>query len=240
MNKIRIATYNIHKCVGLDRKFSPERIVKVLREIDADMIALQEVLCHSNLNEREHQAEYIAKELKMDYSFGQNRHIQTGKYGNAILSRFEIEESEKFDISVNKREPRGCLRTKIKFNNANKIEFFNVHLGTSFFERRKQVHKLLASHVLDDKQFVGKRIIAGDFNEWTKGLTTKLFRNKFEGLDVKKHLGKRRTYPGILPLMNLDQIYFDYEFNLQNAFLHRSRTSLIASDHLPIIADFQL
>jgi endonuclease/exonuclease/phosphatase family metal-dependent hydrolase len=240
MGKVRIVTYNIHKCVGLDRKFSPERIVKVLRETDADIIALQEVLCHSNSHLRDHQAEYIAAELNMNYSFGQNRHIKKGQYGNVILSRMEIQESEKFDISIKKREPRGCLRTRIKFNQTKHIEFFNLHLGTSFFERRQQVHKLLVNHVLDKQKFIGKRIIAGDFNEWTKGVTTQLFQQNFKQVDAKLHLGKKRTYPGILPLLHLDHIYFDNEFNLLQAFLHRSRTALIASDHLPIIAEFRL
>ena len=240
MNTVRIATYNIHKCIGLDRRFAPKRIVKVLRETDADVIALQEVLCHSSTRERENQAGFIARELGMDYSFGKNRQIRNGPYGNAILSRLEIEESEKFDISIDKREPRGCLRTRIKLNKTKSIQFFNLHLGTSFFERRKQVHKLLAAHVLDDKRFTGKRIIAGDFNEWTNGLTTRLFKRKFKGVDARIHLGKRRTYPGVMPFLHLDHIYFDRDFRLQNAFLHRSRTALIASDHLPIVAEFDL
>lgn len=240
MKKIRIATYNIHKCVGLDRKFAPERIAEVLREIDADIIALQEVVCHSNSHKREHQAEFIAEELDMNLSFGKNRHIKEGEYGNAVLSRLKIENSQNFDITVKKREPRGCLRTEIVLNDEKSLQFFNVHLGTSFFERRRQVHKLLAAHALDDKNFIGKRIVAGDFNEWTHGLTTKLFKANFETVDTKLHLGKRRTYPGIFPFLHLDHVYFDAEFKLKNAFLHRSRTALIASDHLPIVADFRV
>jgi endonuclease/exonuclease/phosphatase family metal-dependent hydrolase len=240
MKKVRIATYNIHKCIGLDRRFRPERIVKVLREIEVDVIALQEVLCYSGTREREHQAEYIARELGMEYSFGHNRHIKKGRYGNAILSRFKIQESEKFDISIDKREPRGCLRARIGLTKTKSIQFFNLHLGTSFFERRKQVHKLLAAHVLDDKRFTGKRLIAGDFNEWTNGLTTRLFSRTFKGVDAKLHLGKSRTYPGVMPFLHLDHIYFDKDFRLQNAFVHRSRTSLIASDHLPIVAEFDV
>ena len=238
MKQIRIATYNIHKCVGLDRKFAPERIVKVLREIDADVIALQEVLCHSNSQKREHQAEFIAAELKMNYSFGENRHIEKGSYGNAVLSRLKIEESENFDISVEKREPRGCLRTQIALNQKKSLQFFNLHLGTSFFERRRQVHKLLAAKILNDEKFLGKRIVAGDFNEWTNGLTTRLFKANFQTVDSKLDLGKKRTYPGILPILHLDHIYFDAEFKLHNAFLHRSRTALIASDHLPIVSEY--
>ncbi len=238
MKTLRIATYNIHKCVGLDRKFAPERIVKVLREIDADIIALQEVLCQSSSQKREHQAEFIAAELQMNYSFGENRHIKKGQYGNAVLSRLKIAESENFDISIEKREPRGCLRTEIVLNAEKSLQFFNLHLGTSFFERRRQVHKLLTAQVLGDEKFIGKRIVAGDFNEWTNGLTTRLFKANFQTVDSKLHLGKKRTYPGILPFLHLDHIYFDAEFKLQNAFLHRSRTALIASDHLPIVMEF--
>lgn len=239
MKTIRIATYNIHKCVGIDRKFSPERIAEVLREVDADVIALQEVLCHSNASRRENQARFIAEELKMDFRHGENRQIKNGLYGNAVLSRLPLKTHENFDISVRKYEPRGCLWTEINLNARKTLQFFNVHLGTSFFERRRQVHNLFAEHVLDDKRFSGKRIIAGDFNEWTSGLTTKIFKSKFEAVDAKLHLGRARTFPGIAPIFHLDHIYFDNKFRLVNAFLHRSRTALIASDHLPIVADFE-
>lgn len=239
MNKVRIATYNIHKCVGIDRRFSPERIAEVLQEIDADVVALQEVLCHKNLDRREHQAEFIAEELGMDFYLGENRRIKGGLYGNAVLSRLPVRHSQNFDISINRREPRGCLLAEIALGAHENLQFFNVHLGTSFFERRRQVYKLLHAHVLEHARFAGKRIVAGDFNEWTKGLTTKLFKTKFQSVDAKTHLGKARTFPGILPVFHLDHIYFDNKFKLTDAFLHKSRTALVASDHLPIVAEFE-
>jgi endonuclease/exonuclease/phosphatase family metal-dependent hydrolase len=239
MNKIRVATYNIHKCVGIDRRYSPERIVEVLQEIDADVVALQEVLCHKNAPKREHQAEFIAEEVKMDFFLGENRQIKGGVYGNAVLSRLPVKHSQNFDISINKYEPRGCLLTEISLGGRDNLQFFNVHLGTSFFERRRQVHKLLHAHVLEHARFTGKRIVAGDFNEWTRGLTTKLFKTKFHAVDPKKHLGRARTFPGILPIFHLDHIYFDKNFRLTNAFLHKSKTALVASDHLPIVAEFE-
>src|SRR5687767_1849683 len=113
MNKIRIATYNIHKCVGIDRRFSPARIAEGLQEINPDVVALQEVLCHKTSDQRDHQAEFIADELAMDFFLGENRGIKGGLYGNAVLSRLPVRHSQNFDISINRREPRGCLLTEI-------------------------------------------------------------------------------------------------------------------------------
>jgi len=240
MNRLRIATYNIHKCVGIDRKYSPERIAEVLREIDADVVAMQEVLCSSKSRDRDHQAEYIANELRMDYRFGENRKIKGGDYGNVILSRLPIGSAENYDISNHKNEPRGCLRAEISVNGGQPLHFVNIHMGTSYFERRKQVHRLLAAHVLDDPKLKGRRIITGDFNEWTSGLTTRLFKESFRSVDAKIHLGTSRTFPGILPIMHLDHVYFDESFRLVNAYLHKTRTSLIASDHLPVVAEFEV
>lgn len=239
MSLLRIATYNIHKCVGMDRKYSPERIAEVLSEIDADVVGLQEVLCHSKSRRRDHQAEYIAEELGMDYRLGENRKIRGGEYGNVILSRLPIKTAENYDISVHKYEPRGCLRAEISVNGRS-LHFVNLHMGTSYFERRRQVHKILADHVLDHPELVGKRIIAGDFNEWTSGLTTRLFKEAFRSVDARLHLGASRTFPGVFPLVHLDHVYFDETFRLRNAYLHRTRTALAASDHLPIVAEFEV
>lgn len=240
MATIKIATYNIHKCVGMDRRYSPERIVDVLKEIDADIIALQEVLNHTRSHQRDHQARFIAHALKMDFRLGQNRQIKGGEYGNVVISRFPITDHENFDISVTKYEPRGCLRTEIEIDGHERLQFMNLHMGTSYFERRRQVHKLLAAHAIDQPEFVGRRIIAGDFNEWVNGVTTKLFRSNFQSIDPKIDLGRARTFPGILPLVHLDHVYFDDRFRLTAAYLHRSRKALVASDHLPIVAEFEV
>ena len=236
MVKLRVATYNIHKCVGIDRRYSPERIVSVLREIDADVIALQEVVSHSNLRERDDQASFIARELEMHFCVGENRIYNGGDYGNATLSRFPIAKYKNYDISVMRREPRGCLSAVIDVDGVDEFQFLNLHMGTSFFERRKQIYKLLNSHTLQLPEPRGRRIIAGDFNEWSTGLTTRLLQTHYKSVDARAHLGTRRTFPGILPVVHLDHIYFDSGFKLMAASVHRGRTALFASDHLPIWA----
>jgi endonuclease/exonuclease/phosphatase family metal-dependent hydrolase len=239
MKHLRVATYNIHKCIGIDRRYSPERIVDVLRETGADIVALQEVVCHSNLRERDHQARFIAESLEMNFCVGENRLQDGGDYGNATLSRFPIKEFRNYDITVMRREPRGCLLTSIEPSEDDGFQFLNLHMGTSFFERRQQVRKLISTHALSIPETKRRRIIAGDFNEWTTGLTTKLLKTKYRCVDSKLHLGTSRTFPGIMPLVHLDHIYFDDGFELASAAVHKTRLSLFASDHLPIVAEFK-
>ena len=235
---LRIATYNIHKCRGLDRRVRPARIVQVLREIDADVIAMQEVIsAHGSGGDA--QAQFIAAELGFHSCFGENRRLRGAAYGNLLLSRFPLKLVRNHDISTDGRERRGCLRADIKIADAT-FHLFNVHLGTSFFERRQQARKLIDTDILGDPRLHGVRIICGDFNEWTRGLTTRVLSRSFRSIDTRSHLGHSRTYPGIIPFLHLDHIYFDASLKLDRALLHRSRTALIASDHLPLVADFQV
>jgi endonuclease/exonuclease/phosphatase family metal-dependent hydrolase len=89
-----------------------------------------------------------------------------------------------------------------------------------------------------DSNIPGPRIKLGDFNEWTRGLVTRPPNGHFQSGDIRLHLKRSRTYPGLLPVMHLDHIYFDETLELEHAELHRSRAALLASDHLPISADF--
>ena len=240
VKRLRIATYNIHKCVGLDRRLRPERIVEVLREIDADIIALQEVHCLQGSEDQHDQAHFIARELELDFRLGENRQLKGGAYGNVVLSRFPMVAARNHDISIVGREQRGCLRVDIDLHGEQPLHIYNVHLGTSFAERRHQARKLLQDDVLNNGDHIGPRVLLGDFNEWTRGLTSRLLAEHFQGADLRLQLGRKRTYPGVLPFLHLDHIYFDEALELVEARLHRSRKALIASDHLPIVADFRV
>lgn len=240
ISKLRIATYNVHKCRGLDRRVKPERIVKVLEEIDADIIGLQEVLCLQGEEDHHDQAHFIARELGMHFQLGENRRLHGAAYGNVVLSRFPLVRAHNHDISIAGREQRGCLRVDIDLHRDQLLHIYNVHLGTSYFERRHQARRLLDEEILAHGGHVGPRILLGDFNEWTRGLTSKLLARHFDSADLRIHLGRRRTYPGIIPFMHLDHIYYDNDLELVRAALHRSATALIASDHLPIVAEFRV
>ena len=240
MKRLRIATYNVHRCIGLDRRIRPERIVQVLRKVEADIVALQEVVSVEAGSREKHQARFIAEELELEYCSGENRKHKGGAYGNIVLSRFPLIESVNYDLSVPGRERRGCLRADVNLNGAGLLHVFNVHLGTAYLERRHQARKLIDGAILRNEELEGRRVMLGDFNEWTRGLTTRLLSAHLKSADVRTHLQRSRTYPGVLPVLHLDHIYFEDTLEMDALKLHRSRTALVASDHLPLYADFEL
>jgi endonuclease/exonuclease/phosphatase family metal-dependent hydrolase len=231
---MRIVTYNIHKGRGMDGRISTKRIANVLEELDADIIALQEVF--AQCDSQEGQVEMLASELGMRSTFGCTRHHRNRPYGNAILSRWPILQSHEMDISWMHRERRGCIRADLK-TPAGTLHVFNIHMGTSYFERRHQVRSLLSSkQIVEDLS--GPRVLVGDFNEWIKGLTTRMLSEKFESLNLELHVRKRRSYPGLLPVLHLDHIYFERPLYVQKAELVRTKLSKVASDHVPLVASF--
>ncbi len=239
---MRIVTYNVHKCRGMDRREHPARIVEVLRETEADIIALQEVLSIEGSARERHQARFLAEELEMNYHIGENRRLHGGAYGNVILSRLPVSTAHNYDITWSGRERRGCLRADLAVKAGGRerlLHVFNIHLGTAFIERRHQARKLVSPEILNDKKLEGARVALGDFNEWTRGLASHLLGTHLQSADVRHHLKRARTYPGVLPFLHLDHVYYDNALELKRLTLHKSRTALIASDHLPLVADFQ-
>lgn len=243
MTSFRITTYNIHKCRGLDRRVRPKRIVEVLKETEPDIIALQEVLGMDEPERDRNQVRSIAEELGFDYRIGENRRLHGGAYGNAVLTHLRIISDHNHDMSWRQREPRGCLEVRLALDHqtdtAPLLRIYNVHLGTGFFERRYQARRLL--DILGDRSLdVSPRLVLGDFNEWPRGLPSRLLEHHFNTAQPQRRWGPARSYPGILPLAHVDHIYYDSPLRATKVRLHRSRQALIASDHLPFVADFNL
>jgi endonuclease/exonuclease/phosphatase family metal-dependent hydrolase len=237
-NTLRIVTYNTHKSRGLDGRIRPERIARVLTRLNADIIALQEVWSYEGGMLRKDQARFFSHELNLPHYVGETRKYRGGTYGNVTITRFAVKGMETYDLSVGtRREKRGCLRTDLDLPGFGPLHVFNLHLGTSYFERKHQARKLLDPGVLTNPQLIGKRLVLGDFNEWTLGITTKLLREQFKSIDAAT-IHPLRSYPGIIPVLPLDHVYFEPEMKLKRLMIYRSPLALLASDHLPLIADF--
>jgi endonuclease/exonuclease/phosphatase family metal-dependent hydrolase len=224
----------------MDGRVRPSRIVEVLRELNADIVALQEVVRADTARADQDQAECVAAGLGMTFSFGETRKHNGGPYGNMILSRFPLSPGRNYDITTRRREPRGCLRADVEIAGADVLHVFNVHMGTAFLERRKQIRKLVSDRILHQTELKSPRIILGDFNEWSYGLTSRLLSEHFAAPNLREHTKRTRSYPGVLPFLHLDHIYHDPELVLERFAIYRTRRSLLASDHLPLVADFAL
>ena len=236
----RIATYNIHKCRGMDGRIRPPRIAAVLRELEADIIALQEVVSLSGQRHEQDQAQYLADAVGFEFRIGETRKLRGAAYGNVVLSRFPFKQAQVYDLTASRRERRGCIRCDIEIAPGKIVHVFNIHLGTGYLERRKQAHMLMSREVLMATSLKHPRLVVGDFNEWTRGLVSRGLQHEFESVDIQLHLNRRSTYPGVLPFMHLDHVYFDGQLALEEFILHRSRMALVASDHLPMLAEFRL
>jgi endonuclease/exonuclease/phosphatase family metal-dependent hydrolase len=233
---LRVATYNIHRCRGMDRRVLPSRIADVLRDIDADVIALQEVVGAGPSGED--QAERIGAALGMGWVMASVRHLRRHHFGNVVLSRFPIAHHSQYDLSWRTCEPRGCQRADLDLGAGRVLRVYNVHLGTAVLERRYQAPRL-ASYV-HDRRVPGPKVILGDFNEWLRGLATRTLSSLFESVDIRAHLQRRRTYPGIFPVLHLDHIYYEGLVEVRRVELPRTRTALLASDHLPLVANLRV
>jgi len=235
---LRIATYNVHRCRGLDGRTRPERIAAVLRAIDADVVALQEVV-GAGPNGGGH-AEELGAALGMGWVMAPARHWRDHQFGNAVLSRLPITSHIEHDLSWKTCEARRMQRVDIS-TPSGALHLYNVHLGTALLERRHQAKRLTG--IVCDRHVTGPKLVLGDFNEWMRGLATSLLNEKLRSVDLRDFLPRKRTqrtYPGLFPVLHLDHIYYTGKVEVVGVELPRTRLSLVASDHLPLVADIRL
>jgi len=222
-----VASYNIHKCAGLDGRVDLDRIADVIREIDADLIGVQEVFRPQALG--------LAERLGVEVAMGPTRERDGQLYGNAILTRLAVRGSRTFDLSRPDREPRGGIRLDLALADGLLLHLFNVHFGLKIRERAAQVRMLVREHILHD-ELTGPRVVVGDLNEWFwfPGAVGRTLRRELHGPRI------RRTHPAPLPLFPLDRIYWDRELAADGFHVHRSRLARVASDHLPVVARLRM
>jgi endonuclease/exonuclease/phosphatase family metal-dependent hydrolase len=225
-----VASYNIHRGVGLDRRLDLDRIADVIAEIAPDIVALQEVVRLPGPAAAD-QAAYLAARLGLMLVMGVTRsHGRGGTFGNVLLTRLPVLGWATRDLSCGMREPRGVLRVDVGAD-GQALHVFNCHFGLSLRERREQL-QLLADFIRASTTVEGPRVVMGDFNEWHRGPVTRLLRDEFPSPMRRM----RRTHPAVFPLFRLDRIYWDAELEGEAFHVHQSRRARVASDHLPVVA----
>jgi endonuclease/exonuclease/phosphatase family metal-dependent hydrolase len=224
---VTLATYNIHGAVGRDGRFSPERVADVLHEIDADIIALQEVPLGGG------ETPNVLAELKQATGFdaaeGPACDSPECRYGNAVLSRYPILSVRAIDLSFGSREPRGALDADVDCH-GRRLRVVATHLGLRPAERRHQIRRLLEMFDTEEMPV----ILMGDINEWfVWGRPLRWLVSHFQAAPAP------RTFPSGLPLFALDRIWIRPRNRLVHVMAHATPLARIASDHLPLIAHIE-
>ncbi len=245
--RFRLLTYNIHKAIGVDRRFDPERIARILKRYGADVVLLQEVDRGAPRSQHLDLASWLARALRYQYrAAGMNVSLKKGRYGNATLSRFPIGRQHNIDLTIRWRKRRGAQHTRlhIPFDSQTlRLDVFNVHLGLSATERVEQLRRLLSSSDIAGLAPDAPVIIAGDMNDWRGVLKRRCFAPAGFACATNRRAGSRwsiKSFPSYAPTGGLDKVFYRGRLRPIRAYRSRLKLARVASDHLPVIVEFEI
>ncbi|GGB44147.1 endonuclease [Roseibium aquae] len=229
---IKIGSYNIQKSIGVDARRKPERILEVLREMDCDIVALQEADRRFGPRETTIDPELIASTTDYKIVPLATRQLSLGWHGNAILARTDVNIIDFKRLELPALEPRGAVMADLKVNGA-LIRVAAMHLSVVSTFRRRQVASVMQQ--LHEHAYQLPTVLVGDLNEWRDtGRSLKTFSPHYEVTTPG------RSFPSPLPIASLDRIITSPEFSVEECGVHRTKIAKIASDHLPIWARLSL
>jgi cardiolipin synthase len=247
MTTLKIATYNIHKGLSyFKRRVVLHELRERLRELDADIVFLQEVQGEHTLHgERYHnypegaQHDFLAEDNWLHSVYGRNAVYEAGHHGNAILSRFPILRSFNKDVSAHRFESRGLLHSEIDLPGQKKVHCLCVHFGLFARGRRSQT-RVLVDYVRNEIPPDAPLIIAGDFNDW-RNQTGRTLDSELQIHDVFHLHGGRlaRSFPSRMPLLRLDRIYVR-GFDVLHSSVHTGGNWQRLSDHAALSAQLEM
>jgi len=227
--RLTFASYNIHKGIGRDRRRDADRILTVLHELDADVIALQEADRRFGTREAVLPRQLIEEQHWRIVPCA-GRPASMGWHGNAMLVRRDIEIVEAQPINLPALEPRGAIRASLRWQGQS-FEVVGMHLDLSGLLRRKQIGAVCA----DLSPRGTASVMMGDFNEWSpRRGALQAFGNEWAVLNPGK------SFPSRQPLAPLDRIVHSAHWRCEGTSVHHSALAAVASDHLPVRATLTL
>ncbi len=239
-SKLRLLTWNIHKGIGTDRRYRLDRVIDVLRDLDADVVCLQEVDRGVPRSSFEDQADRLSQALGYDHAaLGLNVRVKKGAYGNLTLSRYPLEDIQNVDLTVPPKKRRSGLVVRVRAGPPEGWLVANVHLGLMHMERRIQVRRLLA-HLFEGAAPDQPLLIAGDWNEWTTRLVHGALREfGFHVARSETQPRAVRTWPSRRPLVALDKVLYRDPIRCHHVVCIRDDVTRVASDHLPLMVELE-
>lgn len=241
---LRVMTYNVHSCIGMDGKLAPERIARVIARYAPDIVALQELDVGRARTEGMDQAHLIARYLEMDFHFHPALHVEEERYGDAILTHLPMRLVKAGALpglpGKPFLEPRGALWAAIDVLGT-EVQVLNTHLGLLPGERRAQVEALLGAEWLAHPDCRGPLILCGDFNALPASTVCRRLRERLNDAQIELDSHRPRgTFFGRFPFTRIDHVFVDAGFEVVGIEVPDPELARVASDHLPLIVEVRL
>jgi endonuclease/exonuclease/phosphatase family metal-dependent hydrolase len=241
---LRVMTYNVHSCIGMDGKLDARRIARVIARARPDVVALQELDVGRARTDGMDQAHLIARYLEMEFHFHPSLHLEEERYGDAILTHLpqRLVKADTLPGLAGKPqlEPRGALWVAIELH-GKEIQLLNTHLGLLPRERMAQSEALLGSDWLAHEQCREPVILCGDFNALPSSSVCRRLAGTLRDVQTEaQHHRPKGTYSGRFPTVRIDHIYISPELEVTGIEVPASELARVASDHLPLVAEIRL
>lgn len=240
----RIVTYNVHRCVGNDRRLDVARIAAVLARLNPDIVALQELDVGRRRTGHVDQAHEIGQRLDMACHFHAALEVEEEQYGDAILTAYPERLVKKGPLPGYDRlralEPRGALWVEVEID-GRPVQIINTHLGLVPREQQLQAAHLAGPAWLEHPRCQWPAILLGDFNATASSI---VYRTLTQRLQPARRLAARKqptsTFPSPLPVLRIDHVFVSPGIEVHDVSAPFDPLTRVASDHLPLVMDFDL
>ena len=237
----RLMTYNVHSCIGMDGKLSPERIARVVAEYAPDVVALQELDVGRTRSGWIDQAQSIARYLEMEFHFHPALRIEEELYGDAVFSTLPMRLIRAGQLPepawLGPLEPRGALWVAVEVGRT-EVQIINTHLGLLPGERRVQAEALLGDDWIGAMNREAPKLLCGDFNALPSSpVYRRLSAHLRDAQTMLEEEGPRKTFFGRYPTARIDHVFVGPGIQVLGVEVPRSHITRVASDHLPLVVD---
>jgi endonuclease/exonuclease/phosphatase family metal-dependent hydrolase len=240
----RILTYNVHRCVGLDRRLDVGRIAAVIAAQEPDIVALQEIDVRRPRTGNVDQAHEIARRLGMTHRFHAALRVEEEEYGDAVLTDLPERLIKAGPLPgyarIPQLEPRGALWAAVEVGGV-EVNIINTHLGLVPREQQIQARFLAGGGWIGAAPVTMPLIVLGDFNAPPR---TVVYRTMTALLGDARRLGGQlrntATFPSAMPMLRIDHVFVRGGVRIDRVSVPNDPLSRMASDHLPLVVDFSM
>lgn len=242
--KLRLMTYNVHRCVGVDRKLDVERVAEVIAACRADVVALQELDVGRARTNGVDQAQRLADLLRMRSHFHPAMKVEAEHYGDAILTHLPERLVKAGGLPGMPRikglEPRGAVWIAVDIGGGVELQVINTHLGLVPKEQQRQAAALIGEEWMASEAFTAPAVLLGDFNASPFSKTYRMLSSVIRDGQIGAPRAPTATFPSTFPFMRIDHVFLAGDIkvtSIESPFDPRART---ASDHLPLVLELEV